>query len=281
MPPTDFYDPTSILGTTDFTADVANMSDTSIIKIELPVEFGENLLNLDSATYTVLDTFTQIFKGLVIESTPQDDRGSIICFEYFTDLTKLSVSYKNTEDQDKIIDFVVSENSIRMNLFEHDFTASQDDYFKQTLNDTINAQDSIVYMSGLIGTVVKITVDDDKINEYSNVIVNNAMLKIPKHDFDTTIYTPTLKNMIIINGNYQGLEEYYYNNSYIDRILSEETNCWEFNISQQMHQILNKNGVSSFYLLPSSRTQNPAGTILKSGTNKNGMKLYLTYTIIK
>ncbi|MBT8194995.1 MAG: DUF4270 family protein [Bacteroidia bacterium] len=133
---------------------------------------GDELINFSRTTDRTNEELLAVFKGICINTDDVLMDGSIITFNANSSLSKLTVYYNDTSSYEYIID----GNSIRTNVFEHDYTGS--DIALQLMDSTLGEQQNYVQsMSG-----VKTTIEFphlSSLENLGNIAVNLAELTIP------------------------------------------------------------------------------------------------------
>ena len=148
------------------------------LRIKLEDWVGDELIDFSRTVDRTNDELLAVFKGICIttdDAMGMND-GSIFSFNPTSALTKLTVYYHTLPDSTFEYEYVVDGNTIRTNVFEHDYT-----------NTPINAQftdstlgQQVTYVQAMSGVKTKLSFPYlSELNKLGNIAINQAELIIP------------------------------------------------------------------------------------------------------
>ncbi|NOR87816.1 MAG: DUF4270 family protein, partial [Bacteroidales bacterium] len=153
------------------------------ITIHLTEEFGQRLLELDSATYSSNDEFLKEFKGLYITTNDEDlpsVGGGLIAASFEDDETYINLYYHNDDNDSLEFKYVTNFSTAHFSNFNHYEYLDADPIFYQQVvegNDSLGAE--MFYLQGLAG--VRATIEFPylkQMDDYYNYAINEAKLFI-------------------------------------------------------------------------------------------------------
>ena len=280
----------SLLNHTPNVFDSVNVGGTNEapqLRIPLNNTFGQKIINESgSPNLANNDNFLSFFKGLYIttDNFQAAGNGGILYLDLLSTISKLTLYYTDTTTQTTHShNFVINENSARINHFQHDYTGTP---VGTQLSDPSSGLEK-VYVQSMAGVKAKISLPYLK-NYAGNasIAINKAELILPvEDDAGASVFAPHEKlfvvaldssgeNTVIID---QLEGETYYNGNY-----DSSTKEYRFNIGRHIHAVLKGERTDyGFYIVASGSAVNANRVILKGGGNPvKKMKLQLTYTNI-
>jgi hypothetical protein len=158
------------------------------LRIPLSEEFGNELLQLDSASLDNDAAFLDFFSGFRVEATTET-RG-MLSFNLLNTLGGIYLYY--TKDDTLKREFLVQldQFSARFCTFEHDYSASLVENF---IGDS-QLGDSLLFVQGLAGLDTKIEIPH--VRTLEDLIINKAELIVQLEDLPEdidSVYTPALQ----------------------------------------------------------------------------------------
>lgn len=222
--------------------------------VELSKKFGAYLMRDTAKLFqdNPATDFRSYFKGLYVQMKP-----STIAKGYKAEIPKDSLMltaltfdqgdflirvYYEMNDADQYYDFVINPNSIRYNLYSHDFETAEPGKKINHVDD--NVKDTLSYLQGFNGVYTKIKIPSlDSIKKLGRVSVNRAKVTIPVF-LDNEIYTVSTvpekiyMSYIASDGLRYIVPDYTVNPSFFDGSFSSTTKKYTFNLASFTQQYL-------------------------------------------
>ncbi|TSA35102.1 MAG: DUF4270 domain-containing protein [Porphyromonadaceae bacterium] len=282
---TGFYDPAVTVG--DFS--YYPKPDQDSILIRLSDEFGNKLLNTDTANLSNNTAWLAFFKGLYFESQPVEQGGSIVYFDFTGGKSRLTLYYHNVANDSLKYDVVINSNSSWVNLFNHNFSGTP---IANLINDSVDTHPEI-YLQSMAGlrSHLKLEIPQAimaKINDRITINKAELIITIPDDPTVSTFGRPT--SLRVFNAGASGKNEFIddllLGEAYYGGTFNAKTSTYRFNIGRHLQNILHpdpdqriaNNGL--FLVITNERTSGNR-LILKNGTVNGGMKLVITYTPVQ
>ena len=168
------------------------------VRISLPMEFGQMLLDQDTSVYQTDSTFRELFKGLHLK--PGGPSGGLINFDLFNKpWGGIYLYYREQSDTLEYV-FPITALSGRISRYEHDYSGSLAGGFIESSEKG----DSLLFLQGLQGLLVKL--DIPNIDELQGKIVNQAELELNVATVDgyDLIVDPPAPQIIALKRNADG-----------------------------------------------------------------------------
>jgi len=242
------------------------------MQLKLDESIGRMILDA-SGTGPLQDNtqFVEFFKGLYLKATNVSiSGGTIVYLDPFSSNTKLTVYYHSTNLDSLSLDFTISGDAARINLFN-----DKDIDKLIQLTDT----SSHIYVQSMAGykTLIQIENLDSIKSVFNNKVINRATLDF---EIETTAISDfqAHNRMYLVRIDNEGDD--YFLTDYIvegeDHFGGKlQNDKYSFNITRYFHQLLNnENYTNRLYLLSSGGAVNANRTILP----KNKVKFNIIYT---
>ena len=242
------------------------------LQLKLDESLGEILLGA-SGTADLEDNtqFVEFFKGLYLKASDVSfTGGSIIYLNPFTVNTKLTVYYHSINSDSLSLDFSISADAARVNLFnEKDIT--------QLVQQADTSQNTYIQSMASYKTVVEIENLDSIKTVFKNKAINKVNLNFELDGTDTADYAPHYR-MYLVRVDKEGKD--YFLTDYIAEGEEHfggklENGKYSFNITRYFHQLLNNEDYTNkLYLVSAGGAVNANRTILL----KNKVSFNIIYT---
>lgn len=242
------------------------------LRLKLDNSLGEIILDA-SGTADLEDNaqFVAFFKGLYLEAIEATfSGGAIIYFSPSAANTKLTIYYQSTNVDSLSLDFSLSADAARVNLFNEKDIAQ----LVQQADTSTNT-----YVQSMAGykTVVEIENLDSLKTIFKNKAINKVNLNFELDGTDTSNYAPHHR-MYLVRVDNEGKD--YFLTDYI--VEGEEhfggkleNGKYSFNITRYFHQLLNNEDYTNkLYLVSAGGAVNANRTILP----KNKVSFNIIYT---
>lgn len=160
--------------------DTTKLTLNAHLRIRLDSKIGKEILSLDSTTLNTNSLFITKFKGLHIKPL-SDDKGLINFFitKYTTTagsynlLTNVNIYYRDNSNARKIMTLYASETARKAVNFQSNPSITIQKAIK---NQTIG--DSVVYLQGMNGPDIKVTIPNIKRLKDKGLLINKAELEL-------------------------------------------------------------------------------------------------------
>lgn len=264
------------------------------IVITIDKALGEKLVNLDSTILANNDSLLDAFKGLFVETEKiTSDVGAVLTLET-TSASRLVVYYNNdenmaaTERDTMYTSFIITENSVRVNHVEHDYTNTS---FYAELNQEVTPS-QFLYVQPTGGLKSRILIDgletwkDSVIVRGNDTIkygINKAELifKIDTVESDMENYAPPGQLLITFvdkDGDEKLPSDYYFNPNYFGGFLNSDYE-YRFNLTQHIQAIIDGDvGNDGFYLSTGRRSYYANRVVLRGSEQPEGIRMLITYS---
>ena len=242
------------------------------LQLKLDESLGEILLGA-SGTIDLEDNtqFVEFFKGLYLKASDASfTGGSILYFNPFAENTKLTVYYHSINSDSLSLDFSISADAARVNLFNEKDIA-------QLIQQADTSQNTYIQSMASYKTVVEIENLDSIKTVFKNKAINKVNLNFELDGTDTTDYAPHYR-MYLVRVDKEGKD--YFLTDYIAEGEEHfggklENGRYSFNITRYFHQLLNNEDYTNkLYLVSAGGAVNANRTILL----KNKVSFNIIYT---
>ena len=227
------------------------------LRLKLDISLGDKIL-IESGTSNLEDNaqFVEFFKGLYVSASSDND-GVVAYFSPTSANSKLSIYYHSTNVDSLSLDFSLTGDAARINLFEKDTS-----YLFNQADTSTNT-----YVQSMAGykTVIEIQHLDTLKTFFKNKAINRVNLSFDLDGLDTADFSPHGR-MYLVRVDEQGKDFFL-----IDYIVEGEEHFggklendkYTFNITRYFHQLLNNEDYTNkLYLVAAGGAVNANRTIL-------------------
>jgi hypothetical protein len=259
-----------------------------VISVRLSNSFGTRLLGIDTLKMISNDVFTNVFKGLYIESAPVSRKGTLVSIDPTS--SSLVLYYHNALKDTLGFAYRISKSSANVAGYVHDYSRAR---FKQFL-DTQTSTDSLIYVQPTGGIRTKIMVPTlSKWQDSTNYIINKATLTIHADtimsDYRRYAMPERLYLKVITDtGEEEFPKDSELSSEYYGGYYDSATSTYSFNITQHMQKLmkgLNTDGTAmhnnGFYLVHNERNSSGKRVVLKGARSALPIEFDVTYTRFK
>lgn len=264
-----------------------NAKDT-ILKIPLPVSFGERLL--DTNFYGSVDTFqNNILKGLYFEATSISGLGAITTFDYSRSFV-LRLYYKEGEDTVEV-NYGMNEQTWRANFFQREVNPVIKSA-EHEVRPTDDLEQDVFYMknNNTFESIIQIS-DLQNWADSGHFTFNKARLTL-KPTYETSedsllgpimnFYAFIIDDIENNNFDYTQLNEYRSSGGYSYVTFDTSCNCYNLDLNNTLYNTVESGKDTLSLLLTTSGVQSmssPKRTVFYGANNEeNPIKLNVTYT---
>lgn len=276
-----YIDPSAAVG--DFSYYPRPEQDSILIKLN--PDFGNKILNTDTAYLSNNSVWLSHFKGLYFESQQVDQGGSMTYLDLTGGKSRLQLYYHNDTSDSLKYEVVINTNCSWVNLFSHDYTGTP---IQNQINDSLDTHPE-VYIQSMAGlrSHLNLKLPDELVNKINDgVTINKAELIITIANDPTEKFFGKPASLRVFNAGATGKNEFiddlllgeaYYGGTYL-----AGTSTYKFNVGRHIQKIvhpdpdkrINNNGL---FLVITDERISGSRLVLNNGS-QNGMKLIITYT---
>jgi len=252
----------------------------SCLAIRLSDNFAQQIVSANSTQLQNNDNFLTFFKGFLFKPHPNYNQAAIIYFNLLSTKSKVTLYYHNDTDNNLKYDFVFNSSCARINLFNHDYSAST---IQTSINDS-TGNDSLLYLQAMSGLNVKIKFPFiSNFYQQSLLAFVRAELIIPIKTDDATssLFKVPQKLLLVMynsSGTYEFMPDYSVGSSYFGGDVNTEYTEYRFNISRYIQQLAYKEredyGIALFV---ADNRISANRLIIKGPKCSKGMRLSITY----
>ncbi len=274
--PAEFHNPGAMIGNLVYSP---SPNDT-IVKIHITSElFKTKLITADSASRANDINFRNFFKGLYVTAEMQSNPGAILSVNLNSIHSRISMHYRNDADTLEY-KYFFGNFVTKVNLFRHNRTST---VFYPRLNQT-TIQDSVVYVQSMSGLSARLLFPNlISWRDSVPVSINRAKLVLPVEQLDATASNfPRPESLILLSkdpdGNFSVISDFNIGEAYFGGNYNPDTNSYNFNITNQVQQFINRRIENlDLYLMVSDIATTPNRVVLTSGNHSNPIRLEITY----
>ena len=252
---------------------------TQYVRFHIDPAVGNRLLRFDSLEMVSNEEFLKHFKGLYIEATPVNRKGTLIGLS--TTSTAMGLYYHTATKDSLFFPYNVTANSANIAAFGHNYQKSN---FVTHLNQE-DIQDTLIYLQPTGGTKVKVNIPSlDKWKDSTQYVIDKASLVFYVDTLSTDMDRYNIPSRVYLKYmDSSGIETFpedselsnYYYGGYYD----STTGSYTFNITRHLQQIIKREiETTSFYLVHADRSGSASRVVLKSGNSSQPIKLQVKYT---
>jgi hypothetical protein len=252
---------------------------TQYVRLRLDPSLGNRLLKLDSAQMVSNEEFLKHFKGMYIEASPVNRKGTLL--EVSTTGSAMGLYYHTATKDSLFFLYNVTTNSANVAAFHHSYLRS--DFFTHLNQEII--QDSLIYVQPTGGTKVKVNIPSlEKWKDSTQYVIDKASIVFYvdtlETDMDRYHIPPRVYLKYMDSSGVETfpkdseLSSFYYGGYY-----EAATGSYTFNITRHLQQIIKREvETTSFYLVHADRSGSPRRVVLKSGNSSQPITLKVKYT---
>jgi hypothetical protein len=164
------------------------------LRIRLDDALGQEFLNADSALFANTNSFREYFKGVVVRPVDGAPNDALIRFNTASLSSKMVLYYREANGKKRVYEFPLNGTTPKAMRVTHDYAGTQ------VLS--ANPTDSLVYLQGLGGTRLRVSIPSAAALE--NVIINKAELVVQVAELDNSMYYPSPRLLFASYRNEEG-----------------------------------------------------------------------------
>jgi hypothetical protein len=229
--------------------------------------------------------FLLYFKGLYIVADPADINGAMLYFNLLSAQSKMTLYYHNDANDSLSYNFVINDNSARINTFEHyGFSGANHDFQMQLAGDTSRGEQTL-YLQAMAGTKTYLRFNNLKALLFDgNVVINKAELIItPNASLQGDYTKPAQLTLVMLmnDGTLRFLPDEYYGAAYFGGAYNATTGQYRFNIATYVQYLMKYEDLTGkgLYLAISGASTNGSRLVFNGpGNASSNLSLEITYT---
>lgn len=274
------------------TLTVGGMSALPEVRLPLNTEIAERILSVNDGNGITAAQFVSVFKGLYIavdETMTDPFNAGILYFDTFTQLSRMSMFYRNTATGDTLrYEFVIRNNSGKFNVFEHARELAEQPLRQQVTDMDPEPGQRDLYVQAAGGT--KLRIDLPHIDELKErgLAINKAVITLPLRGDGIGAYPPP-DNLFIFGlsdeGNAFLLDDQIDGAGFIGGVWDPENGRYRFTVTRYLQQVLNGTRPFNGFEVVSSGAAFSAKRVVLNGpdypdpaTPENNAKLEIIFT---
>lgn len=294
---------------TSATLKASDPKDTVMQKLAIKLDnsLAHKLMSADTAVFDNDYAFAEFFKGLYVEAEDLNQGGALMSIPLLGKSTisrsSLVLHYHNDTTDSLYYSLTINSASTRVNRFSHDY--SNTIFFTQ-LQDPLSP-DSLIYLQTTGGLKAKINIPNlgnlTKLipgigADTTNLIINGAELVFQVDTTATNVKYNVPPDQLIFSAigvDKAGADsiylpsDYSFSPAYYNGVYNSVDKTYRFNIVKHLQEVVDKaKGKENlgFYLSTSFTNSTFASSayrrvILKGPSSKAGIKLNITYSVMK
>ncbi|MBK9291616.1 MAG: DUF4270 domain-containing protein [Bacteroidetes bacterium] len=200
---------------------------------------GNKLLTAGENNLSSVTRFQNFFKGLYVTAEPLNSGGAILGFDLPSNLSRLTIYYRNDEQDSLRYEFLITSDEARYNVFNHYNYANASPEFRQQVieGDTMLGRQTL-YVQGMGGVKTKLrfpTLAHLKKSPDQKIVINEARLLLNGKELDTTIFfAPANFALVQANGDgsYSILKDQLEGNNYFGGTHNKKANTVQFRLTR-------------------------------------------------
>jgi hypothetical protein len=256
------------------------------LRLKLNNSLGQKFIDA-SGTADLADNpnFLLFFKGLYIVADKCMVNGAMVYFNLLSTTSKMTLYYHNNDEDSLSYNFLINDNSARVNTFEHyGFAAANHDFQMQIAGDTNKGQQTL-YLQSMAGTKTFISFKNLRSLLFNGeVVINKAELIItPDEALQGTYTKPAQLTLVMLrdDGTLSFLPDEYYGAAYFGGAYNSTTGQYRFNIATYVQYLMKYEDYAGkgLYLAISGASTNGSRLVFNGPGNANSnLSLEITYT---
>jgi hypothetical protein len=253
------------------------------IAVKLPKSFGEYLMR-DTTRLTQDDDtkdFRKFFNGLYV-TMPDDSDPVLLAIDLTSTNFLINVTYHNYKTAGLTYSFIINENSIRYNRYNHNFLAADADKRIQHINDGV--KDSMVYLQAFSGVFPRIRIDSLAYykSHFMPLSVNKARMTFSVLLDGNTFTTTTVPPLILMKYTKADtvqyvVPDYQVSSSFFDGTFNVTKKTYSFNLAAFSQEYM-KGNIAEPYVDMYFQEGEYENVILKANNSLSPVKFEFSYT---
>jgi len=263
------------------------------LRLRLNNEIAERIISVNGGAGLTGSALISELKGLMVTVDEQRFNpfgAGIVYFDTFTQLSRLTMFYRNTATQDTTsFGFVIRNNSGKFNLFEHVHDLGEQSLVQQVVQGDTTAGALDLYVQAMGGTKVRIDLPFiESLRGMEGQAINLAALTVPVRMERIGRFAPP-PDLFIFGINDEGnaflLDDQLDGSGFVGGFFDAAAGHYRFNISRYLQQVINGTRPFNGLEIVSQRAAYSANRVVLNGpeypdpaSTQNNMKLQIVFT---
>jgi hypothetical protein len=251
---------------------------------------ANRLLNAPADSMASNSSFLNYFYGLYVTAEPVTSGGLIIYFDLMSNLSEMTLYYRNATTDSLEYSYVINSNCARFGHFEHDYSLGSAGFKAQVIDKDTTLGNSTCYIQALAG--VKTFVRFPEIKDfYANgkIAVNEARFFIKCNETEPILDYATTLIMVKKNaeGSYDILDDQLNGEGYFGGYYDKYSKGYWFRITSTIQNLMRSDDPDYGFEVYLSGGAVNAERVVLTGANpllpelqEDRMKLVITYTTL-
>lgn len=262
--------------------------DATTIRIPINSAFGSELFGLFGSTNTESsDNFLSYLNGFYVTVDPSSGGDGHLDLDLTNASSALNLYFRSDNANDSIYSFVMDEQAIRLNRYEHDFSSSE---LQVAIDDNTNNDENIL-LSGFGISKARINLPDLSILQ--GRIINQAKLSLYQTDYNQAISNEfDVPEYLFLTGGIAGDSIQYTLTDYsssdptayggtveLKEVNGSFTNVYSYSLPRFIQRVVNEETNLEYLVVEVLNNNNAARVKLGGGSHPDlPIKLEILYT---
>lgn len=212
---------------------------------DLSTSIGDKLLGASEENLESTEKFQEFFKGLFITADPVSSGGAMAYLNLPSNLSRMTIYYRNDEQDSLRYEFFMTSSTARFNRFEHnDYLDASDEFRQQVIEGDTSLGHQNIYIQAMGG--VKTFIRFPHLANFANtlgkkVIINEAKLIFTGIDTITEFPSPAQLALVLgtdEKGKYTIVPDQFEGDNYFGGLYKKSVNAYEFRITKLVQQMI-------------------------------------------
>lgn len=212
---------------------------------DISTSIGDKLLGASVENLESTEKFQEFFKGLFITADPVSSGGAMAYLNLPSNLSRMTIYYRNDEQDSLRYEFFMTSTTARFNRFEHnDYLDASPEFRQQVIEGDTSLGNQKIYIQAMGG--VKTFIRFPHLAKFANtlgkkVIINEAKLIFTGIDTLTDYTSPAQLALVSgtdEKGKYTIVPDQFEGDSYFGGTYKKSVNAYEFRITKLVQQMI-------------------------------------------
>ncbi len=263
------------------------------IRLPLNTSLAQKIIAVNQGQGISAAEFATVVKGIYItvdESQFDLNESGIVYFDTFTQLSRLSMYYRNTAT-DTILqyDFVIRNNSGKFGRFEQDYINAEAPLRAQVLEGIKDAGQRDLYIQAMGSTKIRVELPHiEKLREEPGILINLAVLTVPVRAETIDIYRPPVNFLIFGVRDDESLfllPDQLDGGEFVGGFYDTANQRYRFTVTRYLQQVISNNREFNGFEIVAANAAYSANRVVLNGPEypdpaspENNMKLEIVFT---
>lgn len=262
--------------------------DANTIRIPITAAFGAELFGLfGTSTSESSDNFISYLDGIYVTVDPSSGGDGHLDLDLTNASSALNLYFRSDNANDSVYSFVMDEQAIRLNRYEHDFTSSE---LQVAIDDNTNNDENIL-LSGFGISKARIYLPD--LSLLQGKVINQAKLSFYQTDYNQAIANEfDVPEYLFLTGGVEGDSIQYTLTDYstsdptfyggtveLKEVNGSFTNVYSYSLPRFIQRVVNEETSLEYLVIEVLNNNNAARVKLGGGSHPDlPIKLDILYT---